>query len=82
MRIDERREGEHLTLTLYKEQQPVGRCRLLLAPGRTQLEEFFIHEDWRGKGYGSYLLKQALHATGGFGTSSLHAAPPPESEQI
>ena len=80
MRIDEHREGEHLALTLYKEQQPVGLCRLRTAPGRVELEELSIDEDWRGKGYGSYLLKQALHATGGFSTASLHAAPPPETE--
>ncbi|MCI6959917.1 MAG: GNAT family N-acetyltransferase [Oscillospiraceae bacterium] len=80
MRIDEHREGEHLALTLYKEQQPVGLCRLRVAPGRVELEELSIDEGWRGKGYGSYLLKQALHATGGFSTASLHAAPPPETE--
>ncbi|WP_394964514.1 bifunctional GNAT family N-acetyltransferase/class I SAM-dependent methyltransferase [Candidatus Allofournierella excrementigallinarum] len=79
MRIDGHREGERLALTLYKEQQPVGVCRLRLAPGRVELEEFFIDESWRGRGYGSFLLKQALHATGGFSACSLHAAPPPES---
>ena len=80
MRIDELREGDCLSLVLYKERMAVGCCRLLLAPGRTRLEELFIHKDWRGRGYGSYLLRQALHATGGFGTSSLHVAPPPASE--
>lgn len=80
MRIDQHREGDRLSLTLYKEQAPVGVCRLLLAPGRVELQGFSIDDGWRGKGYGSYLLKQALHATGGFGTSSLHTAPPPESE--
>lgn len=80
MRIDEHREGERLSLTLYKEQQPVGLCRLRTAPGRVELEKLSIDEGWRGKGYGSYLLKQALHATGGFSTASLHAAPPPETE--
>ena len=55
MRIDGHREGERLSLTLYKEQQPVGLCRLRTAPGRVELEEFFIDESWRGKGYGSYL---------------------------
>ena len=80
MRIDELREGDRLSLVLYKEQAAVGVCRLLLSPGGTRVEELFIHKDWRGRGYGSYLLKQALHATGGFGTSSLHTAPPPASE--
>ena len=80
MRIDEHREEGHLTLTLYKEQTPVGLCRLRLAPDRVELVEFSIDEGWRGKGYGSYLLKQTLHATGGFGTSSLHTARPPEGE--
>lgn len=80
MRIDQHREGDRLSLTLYKEQAPVGVCRLLLAPGRVELQGFSIDDGWRGKGYGSYLLKQALHATGGFGTSSLHTAPPPEGE--
>ena len=64
MRIDEHREGEHLALTLYKEQQQVGACRLRTAPGRVELEELSIDEGWRGTGYGSYLLKQALHAQG------------------
>ena len=67
MRIDELREGDCLSLVLYKEQAAVGICRLLLSPGGTRVEELFIHKDWRGRGYGSYLLKQALHATGGFG---------------
>lgn len=80
MRIDQHREGDRLSLTLYKEQAPVGVCRLLLAPGRVELQEFSIDDGWRGKGYGSYLLKQALHATGSFGTSSLHTAPLPEGE--
>ena len=59
MRIDQRREGDRLTLALYKEQAPVGLCRCRLAPGRVELEEFCIDEGWRGRGYGSYLLKQA-----------------------
>lgn len=80
MRIDQHREGDALTLILYKEQAPVGFCRLRLAPRETRLEELAIDEAWRGKGYGSYLLKQALHATGGFGTSSLHSAPAPQGE--
>ena len=53
MHIDEQREGDCLSLVLYKEQAAVGVCRLLLDPGRTRLEELFIHKDWRGRGYGS-----------------------------
>ena len=49
MRIDEHREGERLSLTLYKEQQPVGLCRLRTAPGRVELEELSIDEGWRWK---------------------------------
>ena len=45
MRIDELREGDCLSLVLYKEQAAVDICRLLLAPGGTRVEELFIHKD-------------------------------------
>ena len=79
MRVEQRRERETLALTLYKEQTPVGFCRLRLAPGRVEVAELSIDGGWRGKGYGSYLLKQALHATGGFAPGSLCLAPAPDT---
>ena len=66
-------------LVLYKEGTPVGRCTL---EDRSILE-FRIDPRWRRKGYGSYLLKEALRRTGGFEPRqpSCHRAPLPAREE-
>ena len=47
--------------------------------------EFMVLPDWRRKGYGSYLLKEALRKTGGYQPRhpSCHRAPlPPREEEL
>lgn len=48
--------------TLYKEREPIGEA--VLRGG--QLERLEIAPAWRGRGYGSYLLKEVLRCGGGF----------------
>lgn len=67
------------TFTLYKENQPIGHCVCRLGKG-WQLERLVIDPQWRGKGYGSFLLKQVLKATDGYAKQSLHTAPVPTNE--
>ena len=57
MRITE----ENGQFTLYKEKTPIGTASL---DGMAILE-FAIVPDWRGRGYGSYLLKEILRRGGG-----------------
>lgn len=61
--------------TLYKEKDAIGHCRI----EENEVREMFIQPQWRGKGYGSYLLKEALRATGGYDRQhpSCHTAPLP-----
>ena len=79
MRVETLSTGDGLVFTLYKEAVAVGRCRCRVLPGRVELAGLSIDPRWRGKGYGSYLLKQVLHATGGFAPGSLHLAPAPDT---
>lgn len=65
--------------TLYKAKTPIGRCRLSAMPGGFALDELYIEPGFCGKGYGSFFLKQILHATGGYEKASLHTAPVPAS---
>ena len=69
-------------LTLYKEKQPVGRCLLCPQGEGIRIERLEIDPAWRRRGYGSYLLRQALHRTGGFekGRASLYTAALPADE--
>lgn len=64
--------------SLLKEGQTIARCRA--AEG--DIREFCVEPRWRRKGYGSYLLKEVLRATGGYtpGAGSLHTAPLPCDE--
>lgn len=61
--------------TLYKEKEAIGHCRMV----ENALSELFIQPQWRGKGYGSYLLKEVLRASGGYDRQrpSCHTAPLP-----
>lgn len=69
-------------LTLYKEKQPVGSCLLCPQAEGVRIERLEIDPAWRRRGYGSYLLRQALHRTGGFekGRASLYTAALPADE--
>lgn len=66
---------ERGVLVLYKEGIPVGRCVM----EECDILEFIIYPGWRRKGYGSYLLKEALRKTGGYQPRqpSCHRAPLP-----
>ena len=51
---------------LYKEKDEIGRCALTPTPKGGTFGAFCILPQWRRKGYGSYLLKEALRALGGY----------------
>ena len=51
---------------LYKEKDCIGECTLSPAPKGAQLTALCILPRWRRKGYGSYLLKEALRAYAGY----------------
>ena len=51
---------------LYKEKDEIGRCALAPTPKGGTFGAFCILPQWRRKGYGSYLLKEALRALGGY----------------
>ncbi len=79
MRVEQRQENGLTRFTLYKEALVVGGCACRAESGGTELLELSVLPEWRRKGYGSYLLKEVLRATGGYGPGSLHTAPAPES---
>ena len=47
---------------LYKEKTQIGFCALTPAAKGAAITSFGIEPQWRRKGYGSYLLKEALRA--------------------
>lgn len=51
---------------LYKEKEEIGRCAFSAAPNGGAFGALCILPQWRRKGYGSYLLKEALRAHGGY----------------
>jgi GNAT superfamily N-acetyltransferase len=53
-------------LTLYKEGMPVGRCEYAPEPQGTAILRLEIAPAWRRRGYGTYLLRELLHRTGGY----------------
>lgn len=59
---------------LQKESDIIARCTVLPAANATQITAFSVDPRWQRRGYGSYLLKEVLRATGGFapGQGSLH----------
>lgn len=77
MRVEKTEEQNETQFVLYKENTPVGACVCTPLPGGARLERITIEPAWRRKGYGSYLLKQVLKTTGGYGKTSLHTAPAP-----
>ncbi len=62
MRLEEQRDPQGTRYLLYKERSCIGRALLR----ENQLLSLEIHPDWRGRGYGSYLLKELLRRGGGF----------------
>lgn len=64
---------------LLKEKTVIGTARIATAQNAVTIEELSILPAYRQKGYGSFLLKQLLHQTGGFEKQSLHRAPAPQS---
>ena len=77
MRVEQRQENGLTRFVLYKEALAVGGCVCRAEGGGTELLELSVLPEWRRKGYGSYLLKEVLRATGGYGAGSLHTAPAP-----
>lgn len=71
-------QGEGPAYTLDKEGTVIGRARW----DGDRLAAFEIDPAWRGRGYGSYFLKELLRARGGFDrdTASCLWAPPPAGE--
>lgn len=69
---------ENGSFRLEKEGEVIARCRVEAGA----VSGFWVAERWRRRGYGSYLLKEVLRATGGYtpGKASLHTAPLPENE--
>ena len=51
---------------LYKEKTQIGFCVLTPAAKGAAITSFGIEPQWRRKGYGSYLLKEALRAYAGY----------------
>ncbi len=60
--------------TLIKENEPIARCEVQPGAGGVQITAFAVVPRWQRRGYGSYLLKEVLRATGGFapGQGSVH----------
>ena len=51
---------------LFKESNVIGQCSVTPAPKGADIASLSILPQWRRKGYGSYLLKEALRALGGY----------------
>lgn len=69
-------------LLLYKEKQCIGRCRFVCGGERIAVTGLTVDPAWRRKGYGTYLAKAMLKATGGFDTArpTLYTLPLPGDE--
>lgn len=69
---------ENGNYTLYKEREVIGTA----AVRGGVFAALEIAPAWRGRGYGSYLVKEILRSGGGFDTktASLFTAPLPDSE--
>ena len=66
---------------LYKEKTQIGFCALTPAAKGAAITAFGIEPQWRRKGYGSYLLKEALRAYAGYDRekATVFTAPLPQS---
>ena len=51
---------------LYKEADIIGQCDVTPTPKGADITALSVLPQWRRKGYGSYLLKEALRALGGY----------------
>lgn len=69
-------------LLLQKEGQVIGQCRLLPTAQGAQITLLAVDPAWRRRGYGTYLLKEALRRTGAYDPRALrvHTAPWPHNE--
>ena len=68
---------------LYKEKTQIGFCALTPAAKGAAITAFGIEPQWRRKGYGSYLLKEALRAYAGYDRekATVFTAPLPADAQ-
>ena len=67
---------------LDKEGEEIGLAKLRVTPEGGHIPLFLITPEWRGRGYGSYLMKTLLARTGGFdrnGASRYTAAAPADA---
>ena len=69
---------------LYKEKTQIGFCALTPAAKGAAITAFGIEPQWRRKGYGSYLLKEALRAYAGYDreTATVFTAPLPMPQSL
>ena len=67
---------------LYKEKDRIGLCTLTPAPKGADITALWVEEQWRRKGYGSYLLKEVLRAFDGYDRekATVFTAPLPVDE--
>lgn len=59
---------------LKKEGTPIAQCTILPSSAEVEITAISVDPCWQRRGYGSYLLKEVLRATGGFvpGQASMH----------
>ena len=81
MKVVKEEEKNGFFFRLYKEKEEVGSCCARREGEAWALEGLQIDPRWQGKGYGSYLLRQVLGATGGFekAAGSLHTLAAPKN---
>lgn len=78
MQVEQTDQG----FALYKEKERIGWVPARAQPGGGAFGPVWLDPAWRGRGYGSYLLKEALRRWGGFetGRATVFTAPLPGSE--
>ena len=75
MRVEQTSQG----FALYKEKSQIGWVHASASPQGGDFGCLWLDPAWRGRGYGSYLVKEVLRLWGGFDTSraTVFTAPAP-----
>lgn len=78
MRLEQTPQG----FALYKEKEQIGWLQAKAQPQGGAFAAVWLDPGWRGRGYGSYLVKEVLRRWGGFDTSraTVFTAPLPACE--
>jgi len=77
-----------IKIEIYKENEKIGRCFLYLIKNDLHkepyclLEDVFIEEKFRGKGYGSFLVKRAIELAKNYGCYKIIATSRFERENV